>query len=322
MNAVVDVNDAVDQLSNAVALTPGPNLACSGSYVEPTKNTGGDVTNGECRMLFSADVEEKSAAALTLHNHGTTALYYQWEKVTHPNVLGTANNYEQRFFFDTRPRSILPGDKRQIPMHFVSAKPGIFLEEWKLSVLPKIQNPPTIVLHGTAVQEDRNKAAREALEAKLEEQSVNKWMRGMMLSLVARVHTTHTAVSNNNIAPINQNLVVQEVLCRMVDGVVASCEAARKAKGLPEMPLIVKPRPVEEPYVPRSISAPVKGQKPKGKPPAKDNKKKGSKDAEAIQPLPPLDDVIAASLAPAQFSLARHHVLSAIDEMAMLLQTR
>eukprot|EP00040_Diaphanoeca_grandis_P041522 m.263052 g.263052 ORF g.263052 m.263052 type:complete len:817 (+) comp48376_c0_seq1:170-2620(+) len=193
-----DLMDAVAEIDDAERnLVPGPHLTCYGSYADNvTPQTASHAhirtQETECRLVFSAPVCEKSASDFVLHNTGTTALYYHWEKVEQPNVLGTANNYQQLFFFDVRPRSILPGEKRAIPIHFISKKSGIFIERWQMKVLPKISNAPYMVLHGTADEEDHNEALRVSLESQLESTAIETSIRQMIYSLVARVHTTHT----------------------------------------------------------------------------------------------------------------------------------
>lgn len=165
---------------------PGPHLDCAGSYPAEAQPTTGDGT----RILFTAHVGEKTESSFSLANSGTTALYYHWEKVETPNSLGTSRTHKQRFFFDLRPQAILPGETRTIPMYFLSGKSGIYIESWHLRVTPQLQYTPTVILSGTALQEDVHRPACEALEAETEKSLIEGSIRSLLLNLVDRVHTT------------------------------------------------------------------------------------------------------------------------------------
>lgn len=165
---------------------PGPHLDCNGSYPAEAQPATRDGT----RMLFTAQVGEKTESSFSLTNSGTTALYYHWEKVETPNLLGTSRTHKQRFFFDLRPQAILPGEKRTIPMYFLSGKSGIYIESWHLRVTPQLQYTPTVILSGTVLQEDVHRPAREALEAETEKSLIEGSIRSLLLNLVDRVHAT------------------------------------------------------------------------------------------------------------------------------------
>ena len=181
-----DAAEAADVDAALDGPKPGPHLDCAGSYPAEAQPATGDGT----RMLFTAHVGEKTESSFSLANSGTTALYYHWEKVETPNSLGTSRTHKQRFFFDLRPQAILPGETRTIPMYFLSGKSGIYIESWHLRVTPQLQYTPTVILSGTALQEDVHRPACEALEAETEKSLIEGSIRSLLLNLVDRVHTT------------------------------------------------------------------------------------------------------------------------------------
>ena len=68
---------------------------------------------------------------------------------------------------------ILPGDLLKIHVVFKSIKGGIFTEKWELITQPSLLNAASLVLtlRGVAIQEDKHKKNRAAIEVNIKRNS-------------------------------------------------------------------------------------------------------------------------------------------------------
>lgn len=448
-----DPPTAIEAISENIL--QGPHLKCVGSVNCPPDSR-------ESRVVFNSPVSEKSESKLTLTNTGSTALFVSWEKVDLPNTLGTSRSHSQRFFFDLKPRSILPGETHTVPVFFIANKAGVYMERWRLIVRPELMQVQEITLSATATAPDANRSSRESLENRLEKEIIESSVKRLIMTLVDRVHPVkqdlpaakprlcdiftaankelciehglkfdHEAVSKmksmyttvecqrwaqinapgqaeddlpppdakgkkapdpksksaeeteplpdmprpkdwdysistlksailqldhilprvyeaydwkqqdvflGNLSAIVTSLssardpwkverplpdsrdVCESVVARIVDAVSNSCSMGRSIMKLPEMPLVIAPEVAPEVYVPKPISAPVKGAKKAPAKGGKDDKKKGgAKPGNTEEPLPPLEEHEAERLFTLQYPLARAAVVAGIDELASIL---
>jgi len=175
------------EAAHHASVQPGPHLKIVG-----TDETRG---GGATRVHFQTSVGAAEMASLVLENRGTTALIVSWHKVEAPNALGKVEDNAQRFFFDHRPVTILPGERRALPVQFRSRVGGMFLETWAASVLPSVGADCEVCFCGTAIREDEFQPAREAVEAALEKALMRRAIADMLHTLITRIHPrNHEAI--------------------------------------------------------------------------------------------------------------------------------
>lgn len=175
-----------NERQSRVRVQPGPHLAVIGTD---------DVREGEARVHFHAAVGSAASASLVLENRGTTALILAWRKVEAPNPLGKVEDNAQRFYFDHRPVTILPGERRSLPVQFRTRVGGMFLETWAASVLPSVGLDTEVIFCGTATREDEFRPVRDAMEAALEKALITRAIKDMLHALITRIHPrNHEAI--------------------------------------------------------------------------------------------------------------------------------
>jgi hypothetical protein len=152
-------------------------------------------SGGVSRISFHTAVGAAAATSLVLENRGTTALIVSWKKVDAPNPLGKVEDNAQRFFFDHRPVTILPGARLALAVQFRTRVGGMFLEKWEAAVLPPVKSSNQVVFCGTATRDDECKPARDAMEKALEKALIRRAIHDMLHALITRIHPrNHEAI--------------------------------------------------------------------------------------------------------------------------------
>ena len=80
----------------------GPSIRFAG---QPARWTGDDTSMSdrvalEARVTFDTVVGRRATAFLDVVNDGTTAIYYDWRKLSLPNPFGVPRPDVQQFYFD------------------------------------------------------------------------------------------------------------------------------------------------------------------------------------------------------------------------------
>ncbi|TNN70955.1 MYCBP-associated protein [Liparis tanakae] len=109
-------------------------------------------------LIFEAPTGEIAFSHLELHNEGSTAIFYSWEKlpVTRSFPIQRPRTKSQHFYFNPSSGVIRPGDARRIEFMFKSEEPGIQSEVWKLNTHPLLLQGASmqLVLRGVALYQD------------------------------------------------------------------------------------------------------------------------------------------------------------------------
>lgn len=146
----------------------GPQLRCYGN--EPA--------DAGPYLTFVTPVGQRQQGVLTFENLGTTVLFLQWHRHHRHNELGVHEVVTQRFFFDSQPLALLPGEIRSLPVDFQSDTSGVFLTTWSVTVAPALLDAtgktrhPVVSLCGTAVAADVHAQNRTHTEATLEHRAI------------------------------------------------------------------------------------------------------------------------------------------------------
>lgn len=85
---------------------------------------------------------------LELENVGPKVIRYQWKrKRSYENTslpIKLSPNLEQKFYFDSRPSLLVPGEKRKLGIGLKSKFTGIYKEDWKFTTFPRVHNDDII----------------------------------------------------------------------------------------------------------------------------------------------------------------------------------
>lgn len=145
----------------APAVVPGPSATLSAHHLSLSCMRGG-VAQG----------------SLTLHNAGTTALYFDWMQVAQPGPL-TAEDVAApltqvvstgAFVIAPIKGALLPGKSQTFRVTFTALEPGTVLEHWNLETRPRIpERIHRVTFRGLSVVEDTNQLGRRAVVAKMGE---------------------------------------------------------------------------------------------------------------------------------------------------------
>ncbi|CAM9914085.1 unnamed protein product [Lampetra fluviatilis] len=148
----------------------GPSIRFCG---QPARWTGAEPIHEDelgiaARITFEALAGEKATSYLEVVNDGTTAIYYEWERLVQPGSFpnGHARAHVQRFYFDVTGGVALPGATLLAPFTFKSPSAGIFGERWRLRTRPLLLSGAALqlTLRGVALHEDRTAARRDSIE--------------------------------------------------------------------------------------------------------------------------------------------------------------
>ncbi|XP_068448664.1 MYCBP-associated protein isoform X2 [Clinocottus analis] len=124
-------------------------------------------------LFFEALTGESASSHLELHNEGSTAIFYSWERlpVPHSFPLLRSQTKSLHFYFNSSSGVSRPGDIQRIEVLFKSEEPGIETELWQLNTHPVLLQGASmqVTLRGVALYQDNTVDQRLFIERKLEE---------------------------------------------------------------------------------------------------------------------------------------------------------
>ncbi|KAM6376619.1 radical S-adenosyl methionine domain-containing protein 1, mitochondrial isoform 1-T1 [Pluvialis apricaria] len=122
------------------------------------------------RLTFETLVGEKAESSLTVSNDGTTAIWYDWMRLSQKIPSRETKGIRMPcFYFDTRSGVMLPAETRKFSFIFKSESAGIFSESWEFRTHPLLLGGALlqVTLWGIAVYEDIFADLRENPETDL-----------------------------------------------------------------------------------------------------------------------------------------------------------
>lgn len=129
---------------------------------------GIDVT----RHVFLSSVGTPVEKTVTMTNHGSTALYYEWVRAPVSTGLGSTTSVDAaaQFFVPKATGVILPDTTLSVPFLFKPSKAGMFTEDWILHLTPPIAEPtPPVNLRGVGLKVVESELAVRTLEQTMDE---------------------------------------------------------------------------------------------------------------------------------------------------------
>ena len=142
---------------------------------------------------------------LRMTNIGQTTLYYNWiRQYHHKSFVSQRKDETQRFFFNSSPGSILPGEEKTIPFVFESPNCGKFTETWHLAFRPAL-GLFRILLKGNSQSllpdDDENRSRRAEIENLLEKQIAISAAKYVMDKVIEDVRTPPRCPSPDHLYP-------------------------------------------------------------------------------------------------------------------------
>eukprot|EP00039_Didymoeca_costata_P032798 m.39391 g.39391 ORF g.39391 m.39391 type:complete len:880 (-) comp9547_c0_seq2:217-2856(-) len=176
---------------NASPLTPrGPHITISGSDSHNLAKKNSQLDSFSCRTTFTSKVHVGCLSSVHLRNKGNTAVYYSWHRFKPANTLGIREDKIERFIFDRRPRVLLPGESRTLPVQFKSPSAGIYTEEWEITTMPVLKNTLRVTMSGTCLKHDEFKEERQKIEKDLEMRSISLSIQSLLYDIIHKIQPT------------------------------------------------------------------------------------------------------------------------------------
>ncbi|KAI8913683.1 MYCBP-associated protein family-domain-containing protein [Gorgonomyces haynaldii] len=114
------------------------------------------------RLFFSANVNQVTSSIVTIHNQGTKAIHFEWQRQELTKITG---KQRQGSFYLLHTRGvILPGTSFDFPIVFRSQDHGIFREVWVCETEPKLNQDKRVELQGMAIEPDTMEDKRKSIE--------------------------------------------------------------------------------------------------------------------------------------------------------------
>ncbi|XP_043946416.1 MYCBP-associated protein [Protopterus annectens] len=165
------------------------------------------------RITFEALTEEKAISKLNVTNDGTTAIWYNWQRLpqaqSFKDVLGEVQ--VQRFYFNIAGGVIFPGQTITFTFLFKSPNAGMFNEFWEFCTHPVLLGGASlqVSLHGIALSEDKLAHVRQSLEEELEDREALTTVERLVNELLEGVQTPERPAT-----PVNTYITEEELFCR------------------------------------------------------------------------------------------------------------
>ncbi|XP_017291880.1 MYCBP-associated protein [Kryptolebias marmoratus] len=139
-------------------------------------------------LFFEALTGEIVSSDLELHNEGSTAIFYSWQKLTVPQSF---QHLSVHFYFNFSSGVICPGDTERVEFIFKTEDPGLKSELWQLNTHPVLMQGASmqVRLSGVAFSRDKTADQRLFIESKLEKTVVVEMCRSTVYELLQRVYT-------------------------------------------------------------------------------------------------------------------------------------
>jgi hypothetical protein len=148
------------------------------------------------RVLLECTLGKLATSTIEARNSGSTALYYTWNKIAKPNVLGKKEDGVQRLWFAAKPGVVLPGRTISLAFNFLSEIPGQWTQEWELTTQPPLPGGAVRVrAKGVAIKRVENTLQRSQLEHKLAESLKMSTVSMLLAEMPGMGYTTPAAVA-------------------------------------------------------------------------------------------------------------------------------
>jgi 3-phosphoglycerate kinase len=173
-------------------------------------------------LLLEAGVKEPVEGALSLHNQGSSTLFYEWMRLEEeiPSLVAISKSRtaegsvpsdpsarfaisndaaESRFLCQNASGVLMPGESKATVFAFESSTPGSFSETWKLKVtppaavlgdlIPSADGLVAVSLLGAAMTIDTNEHRRMQIRQELEKNVTRADLRQLVTEVVRDVRT-------------------------------------------------------------------------------------------------------------------------------------
>ncbi|XP_054636216.1 MYCBP-associated protein isoform X2 [Dunckerocampus dactyliophorus] len=172
-----------------------PALMFAGQLASWTGNSPSQ--QGEVRInttvIFEALVGEQVSSQLKIHNVGSTAILFSWQKLPIPQSFSNLQSQSNspHFYFNTSSGVIYPGGTQQIEFIFKSERPGLLTERWQLNTHPLLLQGASIqvTLKGVSLYQDTTEKQREFIQQKLEETVSQEICQMIMYDVLRGIRT-------------------------------------------------------------------------------------------------------------------------------------
>ncbi|XP_006019855.1 MYCBP-associated protein [Alligator sinensis] len=204
------------------------------------------------RLTFEVLAGEKVESYLTVSNDGTAAIWYDWRRLPQKVIFEeTKMKGIPRFYFNTRPGVILPGETRHFSFFFKSEKAGVFSESWEFGTCPELLGGALlkVSLWGIAVYQDKLAGLREEVKADLAEREMALIVEENLKELLDRIRTPEQIPS-----PVNTYLTEEDLFHRKNPGLHYQHQVVKDLQALWSQSTSVPP-PSEEDEISQQKSA-------------------------------------------------------------------
>ncbi|XP_015667170.1 MYCBP-associated protein [Protobothrops mucrosquamatus] len=219
----------------------GPSLKFCGQPARWITTSHAGEVGIAARVTFEILVGDKAESRLTVSNDGTTAIWYDWQRLPPPFTFQEKTKRGiQNFYFNTRSGVILPGETIHFSFIFKSLSAGIFNESWEFSTHPELLGGAMlqVTLWGIALYEDTTVKLREDLEKDLEAREIALIVEENLEDLLNRIRTPARVRS-----PVDAYVTEEELFHRKNPELHYNHQVV---KGLHELwNTVMNPQPVE-----------------------------------------------------------------------------
>nr|XP_057939929.1 MYCBP-associated protein isoform X2 [Doryrhamphus excisus] len=150
-------------------------------------------------VTFEALVGELVSSQLQIHNVGSTAILFSWQKLPIPQSFSNLQSQSNspHFYFNTSSGVIYPGGTLEIEFIFKSARPGLLTECWQLNTHPILLQGASIqvTLKGVSLYQDTTENQRQFIQRNLEETVSKKICQMIMYDVLRGIRTPVRATS-------------------------------------------------------------------------------------------------------------------------------
>ncbi|CAD5111218.1 DgyrCDS550 [Dimorphilus gyrociliatus] len=222
-------DDPLAGIPDIPAPVQGPSIVIEGKQLdwEGDSHSKSDETALVARVVFECISGERKTEMFQVKNNGSTAIYYNWNKIEKSNPFDQVNRKIQRFYFNTNGGVILPGDTKRFPIVFKSSNYGIFSETWQFHTHPVVASGASIfvTLKGVALQVDKYEKERKDLEIMLTHKEAEETVGMILESILNGVRTPERPAT-----PIDAYLTEAEEFKRKNPTLLYSSDTIEKLK--------------------------------------------------------------------------------------------
>ncbi|KAF7216308.1 MYCBP-associated protein [Nothobranchius furzeri] len=144
-------------------------------------------------IFFESPTGETASSFLDLHNDGSSAIFYSWQKLPAPQSFPHLHSQKQSvcFYFNFSSAVIHPGGTQKVEFLFKSEDPGFRTELWQLNTHPVLLQGASIQLRlsGMALKQNKTSDLWLFIENKLEKTVAVKMCRSIVYGVLQNVYT-------------------------------------------------------------------------------------------------------------------------------------